>query len=106
MSQRFTDHELADYQRGGYYVVRSLFDGDEIDKLLTLDMVPPTVERQLDGNTGAAQVWVENIIGLKDGAPPEEAVRGKWETQLTRAAMFDALGLTVNLCGAVTMVGS
>jgi hypothetical protein len=63
----------------------------EIDKLLKLDMVPPTVERQLEGNTGAAQVWVENIVGLKDGALPEEAARGKWENQLVRMAMFDHL---------------
>jgi hypothetical protein len=63
----------------------------EMDKLLKLDMVPPTVERRLDGNPGAAQVWVENIVGLKDGASPEEARRGKWENQLVRMAMFDDL---------------
>ena len=34
----------------------------EIDKLLKMDMVPPSVERQIQGITGAAQLWVENII--------------------------------------------
>jgi hypothetical protein len=63
----------------------------EMDKLLKLDMVPPTVERRLEGNSGAAQVWVENIVSLKEGAAPEEAVREKWETQLVRMTMFDDL---------------
>ncbi len=63
----------------------------EVDKLLKLDMVPPTVERQLEGTTGAAQVWVENIVGLKDSSSPEEATRAKWENQLLRMAMFDDL---------------
>ena len=34
----------------------------ELDKLLKMDMVPPTVERQLDGSNGAAQQWVENVV--------------------------------------------
>jgi uncharacterized protein YgfB (UPF0149 family) len=63
----------------------------EMDKLLKLDMVPPIVERQLEGNKGAAQLWVENIVELKDGASPEEAVRAKWENQLLQMAMFDDL---------------
>ena len=63
----------------------------EIDKLLKLDMVPPTVERELDGISGAAQVWVENIVGLKDAGVPEDATRGKWENQLLRMTMFDDL---------------
>jgi hypothetical protein len=63
----------------------------EMDKLLKLDMVPPTVERQVDGNTGAAQVWVEGLIGLKNGESPEDAARDNWENQLARMAMFDAL---------------
>jgi len=63
----------------------------EMDKLLKLDMVPPTVERQLDGISGAAQVWVENLVGLKDAGVPEEATRGKWENQLLRMTMFDDL---------------
>jgi hypothetical protein len=63
----------------------------EMDKVLKLDMVPPTVERQLDGNTGAAQVWVENIVDLKKDGSPEEARRSKWEEQLLRMAMFDDL---------------
>jgi hypothetical protein len=63
----------------------------EMDKLLKLDMVPPTVERQLDGTLGAAQLWVENSTWMKDGASPGASNAGKWENQLVRMAMFDAL---------------
>ena len=63
----------------------------ELDKLLKLDMVPPTVERQLQGNKGAAQLWVENVFGLKAGASPGESNRADWEDQLVRMTMFDDL---------------
>lgn len=63
----------------------------EIDKLLKLDMVPPSVERQLDGKTGAAQLWVENVSDLKASPSPDASRRADWETQLVRMAMFDDL---------------
>jgi len=37
-----------------------------IDKLLDLDMVPPTVERRFRENRGSCQMWVENCLSLKD----------------------------------------
>ena len=63
----------------------------EMDKLLKLDMVPPTVERQMDGITGGAQLWVEGLIGVKNGELPEDGARDNWENQLARMSMFDAL---------------
>ena len=63
----------------------------ELDKLLKMDMVPPTVGRQLQGNTGAAQLWVENVFGVKADESPGEANRSAWESQLVRMAMFDDL---------------
>ena len=63
----------------------------ELDKLLKMDMVPPTVERQLQGNTGAAQLWVENVFGVKAGESPGEPNRADWENQLVRMKMFDDL---------------
>jgi hypothetical protein len=63
----------------------------ELDKLLKMDMVPPTVERQVEGNTGAAQLWVENVVDATDPAVPEGPMRGHWESQLTRMVMFDNL---------------
>jgi hypothetical protein len=63
----------------------------ELDKLLKMDMVPPTVERQLEGNRGAAQQWVENVVDAADPAIPAGESRGHWEKQLVRMTMFDNL---------------
>jgi hypothetical protein len=62
----------------------------ELDKLLKMNMVPPTVERQLQGANGAAQLWVENVVDAVDAAPSEEN-RVRWESQLVRMTMFDNL---------------
>jgi hypothetical protein len=63
----------------------------ELDKLLKMDMVPPSVERQLQGNQGAAQLWVDNAVGVKEDESPAESHRADWENQLTRMTMFDNL---------------
>jgi hypothetical protein len=63
----------------------------ELDKLLKLDMVPPSVERQLQGVEGAAQLWVEGAYGVKEGDAPGEPNRTQWDNQLVRIAMFDNL---------------
>jgi hypothetical protein len=63
----------------------------EIDKLLKMDMVPPSVERQLQSIKGAAQLWVENIVGLQEDESPDASHRVHWENQLVRMAMFDNL---------------
>jgi hypothetical protein len=63
----------------------------ELDKILRLDMVPPTVERAHGGEKGAAQLWVENAVYLKDleGKPSPDPV--DWNRQIRRWRMFDAL---------------
>ena len=63
----------------------------ELDKLLKLDMVPPTVERQLHGNSGSAQQWVEAVADLKTSPPPPESARAVWNRQQARMMMFDNL---------------
>jgi hypothetical protein len=68
-----------------------------MDKLLGLDMIPPTVEREFEGQRGSFQLWIITELSLLDvmeqGIPlpdknPEATVfnRGKY---LTRA--FDSL---------------
>jgi hypothetical protein len=63
----------------------------EVDRLLKMDMVPPTVERRLQGNDGAAQLWVENIVDGKAGVSPDQAHRTAWENQIVVMTMFDNL---------------
>lgn len=62
----------------------------ELDKLLKLDMVPPSVEREIQGNKGVATQWVEDVFSWT-GDSPGESNRADWETQLVRMKMFDTL---------------
>ena len=66
----------------------------EMDKLLGLNMVPPTVEKKVKGTTGAAVMWCTNTKSFKDHggvptAPP--AYFAAWNRQLAKAKMFDNL---------------
>jgi len=63
----------------------------ELDKLLKLDMVPPTVEREFKGARGSMVLWVEKLAPWKFPDPPPDAIRGQWERQLARMTMFDDL---------------
>jgi hypothetical protein len=66
----------------------------ELDKLLGLDMIPPTVERRVKGDLGAAIMWVSPIKSFKDlGGPPSppSTKAAAWSRQLVRAKMFDNL---------------
>ncbi len=62
----------------------------ELDKLLKLDMVPPSVLRQLQGE-GAAQQWVEGVFAVRADESPKEPYKSEWENQLVRMTMFDNL---------------
>ena len=46
-----------------------------MDKLLGLNMVPPTVEKKVKGTTGAAVMWCTNTKSFKDhgGVPTAPA---------------------------------
>lgn len=81
--------------RGFYESYKSEVAAYEIDKLLALDMVPPKVERKIEGETGVAIMWVSDtrtFAELGEAAilpPPAQAER--WNLQLVRAMMFDNL---------------
>jgi hypothetical protein len=64
----------------------------EFDKLLGLDMVPPYVERRINGDLGAAVMWLEGVTSFKElggppAAPPQMAMR--WAVQIMKAKMYD-----------------
>lgn len=62
----------------------------ELDKLLRLDMVPPAVEREVNGETGAAVMWIEGVKSVKEtgGKVPSGPA---WDTPIRRMLMFDNL---------------
>jgi hypothetical protein len=62
----------------------------EVDKLLALDMVPPTVARSATGRQGAAQLWIDGVVPyntLKGSSPDQES----WTRQVRRWRVFDNL---------------
>lgn len=63
----------------------------ELDKLLKMDMVPPTVDREIQGKAGGAQLWVEKIVDATGPGPTTAQSRAHWDAQLARMAMFDNL---------------
>jgi hypothetical protein len=69
-----------------YSTERAAYD---VNRMLELDMIPPTVERAVEGQTGAAQYWVNGIRTLRTlhDAPNTE----EWSRQLARMKLFDSL---------------
>jgi hypothetical protein len=61
----------------------------ELDKLLGLGMVPPTVEKQWKGALGAAVLWLKEVRPWKEverlPRPPH------WDLEVVRMKMFDNL---------------
>ena len=78
-------------QRGFRESYKAEIAAYELDKLLRLDMVPPSVQRRLEGSDGAAQLWVEDVTDLSRDASPGGPDRGAWESQVVRMRMFDNL---------------
>lgn len=63
----------------------------EMDKLLGLHMVPPYVERRIDGDLGALSFWVENVHGWDIDHPVKGPDKPAWERQVVHMKMFDQL---------------
>src|SRR5262245_23548452 len=80
---------------GGYWEsYKSEIAAYELDKILELKMVPPTVERTFKGVKGAAIMWAAPTKSFHDlGGPPTAplAEQGRWARQLVKAKMFHNL---------------
>ena len=61
----------------------------ELDKMLGMDMVPPAVEKRVQGELGAAILWVKPVRAWKEveNLPKPD----KWNRQAVRMKMFDNL---------------
>ena len=70
----------------------------ELDKLLGFDLVPPTVERRLQGKVGSLQMWVEGVITewdrMKQKRPPPDPER--WNQQIYSVRLLHALTLNTD----------
>jgi hypothetical protein len=81
-------------QTGYWESYKSEMAAYELDKLLDLQMIPPTVEKRVKGDLGAAVMWVSRVKSFKElggpPTPPGEHV-DSWNRQLAKAKMFDNL---------------
>jgi len=81
-------------QTGFWESYKSEMAAYELDKLLDLQMIPPTVEKRVKNDLGAAIMWVAPVRSFKQMGgpptpPPEHA--DSWNRQLAKAKMFDNL---------------
>lgn len=89
--ESFTWKVLPPERRNGFWEsYKSEIAAYELDKLLAMKMVPPVVERSVDGDVGAAVMWVKGLRSVKQrgGKVPEGPVWGK---PLRKMQMFDNL---------------
>jgi hypothetical protein len=79
-------------RRGGFWEAhQSEIAAYQLDRLLGLDMVPPTVERRVGTDLASVQLWVEGCSVIKDvdqSACPRPV---EWARQVCRQRAFDNL---------------
>jgi len=78
-------------RRGFWESYKSEIAAYELDRLLGLDMVPPTVERRVGRDLVSVQLWVEGCRVIKDvdqNAPHDPVT---WDRQNYRQRVFDNL---------------
>jgi hypothetical protein len=78
------------YSKGFMESYKAEIAAYKLDRMLGMNMVPPIVERNMNGRNGAAVLWVENTKGWSVEKPPQ-GPEPKWSLQLTRMKMFDLL---------------
>ena len=92
----FVFKELMPSRKSGFFEsYKSEIAAYELDKILGMGMVPPTVERKYDGVTGSAQLWVEHCTLLRDRDTTKAPDMGAWNKQVYRQRVWD--NLTANI---------
>ena len=79
------------YYRGFWMSYKAEVATYELDKVLKLEMVAPTVEREFKGARGAMVLWVEKLVDWKYPDAPPDSIKSEWDRQLARMTMFDDL---------------
>lgn len=76
---------------GFFESYRSEIAAYELDKLLGLHMVPPTVERTVRGESGSAQMWVDDVVLMKTKDVASAPDPAAYNRQVYRQRVFDNL---------------
>jgi len=86
--ESFAWKKLEPSRQNGYWEsYKSEIAAYELDKLLEMNMIPPTVERKVNGERGAAILWMKGMKSWEQAlALPKPAT---WVGDLVRMKMFD-----------------
>ncbi len=88
---RFAWKQLPPQRRSGF---RESYKAEiaayQLDRLLDMHMVPPVVERKVDGMVGAAVLWIEDTKSW-DMKKPVQGPEPAWSRQVSRMKLFDLL---------------
>ena len=88
---RFAWKALPPQRRAGYSEsYKAEIAAYQLDRLLEMHMVPPVVERRVDGRVGAAVMWIEDTKGWNI-AKPIQGPEPQWSRQVSRMKLFDQL---------------
>jgi hypothetical protein len=78
--------------QGGFWEsYKSEIAAYEMDRLLGMDMVPPTVERRIHGDLTSVQLWVNGCKLLKEVDQTKAPHPLEWAKQACRQKVFDNL---------------
>lgn len=89
--ERFAWKALPPQRRGGFLEsYKAEIAAYQLDRLLDLGMVPPVVERTIDGRVGAAVLWIERTTPWNKDKPPV-GPEPRWSKQISRMKLFDQL---------------
>jgi hypothetical protein len=77
--------------RGFWDSYKSEIAAYELDKLLALDMVPPTVERRVEHDLVSVQLWVEGCRPLANVDQSQRPDAATWNRQVYRQRVFENL---------------
>lgn len=95
-ARSFVFKNLMPSRASGYWEsYKSEIAAYELDKVLGMGMVPPTVERKYSGETGSAQLWVEHCTLLRDNDTSKAPDVKAWNKQVYRQRIWD--NLTANI---------
>ncbi|MGE0362128.1 MAG: hypothetical protein AB7H93_11325 [Vicinamibacterales bacterium] len=88
---RFAWKQLPPARRAGYMEsYKAEIAAYQLDRLLEMQMVPPVVERTVEGKIGAAVLWIEDTRSW-DMKKPVQGPEPGWSKQISRMKLFDQL---------------